>query len=78
MRKWVIGAGVALLAILAWDVVFPPRQPAPDAGTFNGNPVVVTRGAFGSCPDGYVDHPMNPDWCALPAAAERMLERARR
>ena len=78
MKKWLFAAGGLVLVLLAWDAVFPPRTPAPKDMTATGARIYVERGAFGSCPTGYVDHPMNPDWCALPAAAERMLERARR
>lgn len=77
MKKWLLIAGAVLGALLLYDLVFPPRMPAPEGASVDGTRYVVTRGRFG-CPTGYVDHPLNPDWCALPAVAERLLSRARR
>lgn len=36
-------------------------------------PLFVGRGFFGGCPSGYVDHPVDPDQCALPAVSDRMM-----
>jgi hypothetical protein len=41
-------------------------------------PPIVKRGIFGGCPTGYVDHPSNPEQCALPWAADRMMRGGRR
>lgn len=40
-------------------------------------PPFVKRGFFGGCPTGYVDHPTDPQQCALPAAAHYILRRVR-
>lgn len=48
-------------------IVDPFKQPHVQPQTY------VARGALGSCPAGYVDHPANPAQCVLPIIAERML-----
>ena len=78
MKKALIVVGGIILALLAWDLVFPPRMPPPDSKMADGTPYIVTRTVTRGCPTGYVDHPHNPDWCALPAVSERILARARR
>ncbi len=50
-------------------------EPWVDECKLNKN--FVDRNFFGGCPAGYVDHPMEPEQCALPAIAERMLSAAR-
>lgn len=35
-------------------------------------PLMVKRGFFGGCPGGYVNHPVDPKQCVLPAVADRM------
>lgn len=77
MKKWLLIAGAALAVLVLYDLVFPPRMPVPDGAMADGTPYFAERGRFG-CPTGYVDHPTNPDWCALPAVSERILARARR